>query len=135
MQQQTAASLENIQARAEIIKKIRNFFERKNILEISTPLLREFTVTDPFIDSIKTESGFLQTSPEYAMKQFIAQHKCDCMQICKAFRDSEAGKLHSPEFTILEWYRIGFDHHQLLYEVDASKNRSTDYWIFFLEPK
>ena len=115
---QPSAPLENIQARAEIITNIRNFFANKNILEISTPLLREHSVTDPFIDSIKTDAGFLQTSPEYAMKQFIAEHNCDCMQICKAFRSGESGKLHNPEFTILEWYRIGFDHHQLMQEVD-----------------
>jgi elongation factor P--(R)-beta-lysine ligase len=112
------APLKNIQARAAMIKSIREFFDKKNILEISTPLLRTHTVTDPFIDSIKADTGFLQTSPEYAMKQFIAIHKCDCMQICKAFRNSERGKLHNPEFTILEWYRIGFDHKKLMLEVD-----------------
>lgn len=115
---QPLAPLKNIQARAEIIAKIRDFFATRNILEISTPLMREHTVSDPFIDSIKAGDGFLQTSPEYAMKQFIAKHKCDCMQICKAFRNSECGKLHNPEFTILEWYRVGLDHLQLMLEVD-----------------
>jgi elongation factor P--(R)-beta-lysine ligase len=118
MPRPATAPLKNIQARAAMIKNIRKFFDEKNILEISTPLLRTHTVTDPFIDSIKAETGFLQTSPEYAMKKFIATNKCDCMQICKAFRNSERGKLHNPEFTILEWYRVGFDHKQLMLEVD-----------------
>jgi len=115
-------ALDNLKKRAAILQKIRDFFCKRNVLEIETPLLRQATVTDPYIDSIPAsvnqQTHFLQTSPEYAMKQLIASGVGDCFQICKAFRDDEQGRLHNNEFTLLEWYRLGFDHHQLMTEMD-----------------
>jgi len=113
------APIENLRRRAEIIHRIRLFFAERNILEVDTPLLQPATVTDPHIQSISTDQGFLQTSPEYAMKRLLAAKCGDIFQICKAFRAEEQGRLHHHEFTLLEWYRIGFNHHALMDEVDA----------------
>lgn len=114
--------LNNLKKRAAILQTIRHFFKKQNVLEIETPLLCAATVTDPYIDSIQATANqqirFLQTSPEYAMKRLIASGIGDCFQLCKAFRDDEQGHLHNNEFTILEWYRLGFDHHQLMDDMD-----------------
>ena len=88
------------------------------MLEVETPLLCQHSVTDPFIDSLAVQQRWLQTSPEYAMKRLLAANSGDIFQICKAFRQDEAGKQHNPEFTMLEWYRLGFDHHELMNDVE-----------------
>lgn len=115
-----SASIPNLQARATILAKIRQFFADRNVLEVETPLLSRSTVTDPFISSIATEGGhlFLQTSPEYAMKRLLSAGIGSIYQICKAFRSGDVGHLHNPEFTMLEWYRINYDHHDLMSEMD-----------------
>lgn len=121
-----SASLQNLRLRAAIFKKIRDFFENHQILEVETPLLCSTSVTDPFIQSITTTSPipslqqkfYLQTSPEYCMKRLLAAGSGSIYQICKAFRKAEIGQHHNPEFTLLEWYRLGFNHHDLMDEVD-----------------
>lgn len=111
-----------LKARAALYQAIRQFFNERHVLEVETPVLCPHTVTDAHIDSIaatvcgKTE--YLQTSPEYWMKRLLIKGSGCIYQICKAFRDDERGKLHNPEFTMLEWYRIGFDHHDLMDELD-----------------
>jgi len=105
--------------RANILKKIRNFFEVRNILEVETPLLMSTTNPASYLDSFCFDNKFyLQTSPEFAMKRLLAICHKDIYQICKAFRKNEIGKIHNHEFTILEWYRINFDHHDLMNEMD-----------------
>src|SRR3989339_345887 len=125
---QPTAALETLQMRAKIMQKIRHFFDERGLLEVETPLLSQHSVTDPYIQSFEAvyendagnpQSYFLQTSPEYAMKRLIASGFGDVYQLCKAFRNhGEIGSEHNPEFTLLEWYRMGFDHHQLMDEMD-----------------
>ena len=121
-----SASFEVIQQRAELLARIRRYFAENGALEVETPLLTSATTPDPNIPSFSTVSGnagescrYLSTSPEFAMKRLLAAGSGPIYQICKAFRRGEQGKLHNPEFTLLEWYRPGFDHHRLMDEVAA----------------
>jgi elongation factor P--(R)-beta-lysine ligase len=107
-----------LQLRAKINAKIRDFFGKRDVLEVETPLLSHTTNPDPNLNSFSFENLYLQTSPEFAMKRLLAAGSGDIFQICKAFRREELGRLHNPEFTILEWYRLGFDHHDLMNEAD-----------------
>lgn len=115
------ASIEILKARAKILANIRHFFAERAVIEVETPILSHATVTDPHILSMTVElpkTMYLQTSPEYAMKRLLCADMGSIYQITKAFRLDEEGKKHNPEFTILEWYRIGFDHHALMDEMD-----------------
>jgi elongation factor P--(R)-beta-lysine ligase len=122
---QPSASLEQLRWRAQILRMIRAFFMQRDVLEVETPLLCRTTVTDPFIQSMAVLYSssphlyYLQTSPEYAMKRLLAAGIGAIFQITKAFRQDEIGRLHNPEFSLLEWYRPGFDHHALMDEVDT----------------
>lgn len=119
---QPTASLDNLKLRAEVLTKLRAFFAARNILEVDTPALSRAGATDRHIQSFRVEDGrgdhrYLHTSPEFPMKRLLAAGYGDIYQICKVFRSGEAGRMHNPEFTMLEWYRVGFDHHQLMAEV------------------
>jgi lysyl-tRNA synthetase class 2 len=114
-----SASAEALRARAQLYQHIRQFFYDREVLEVETPLLCQHGVTDPHIDSFICNQRYLQTSPEYAMKRLLANGSGAIFQICKAFRQEEAGSQHNPEFSMLEWYRPGFNHHDLMNEVDT----------------
>ena len=118
---QPAASREIMQLRARTLKHIRAFFDQRGVLEVETPLLSSSSTTDPHLSSFSTrylqQNLYLNTSPEYCMKRLLAAHGDAIYQICKSFRDDELGSVHNPEFTLLEWYRPGFDMFELLDEL------------------
>lgn len=119
------AALAEIQLRAELLGRVRAYFAGEGILEVDTPLLGRAGVTDVQLASIEARIGgepgpyFLQTSPEYAMKRLLSAGAPDIYQICKAFRDGERGRHHNPEFTLIEWYRRGYDADALMDDVQA----------------
>ena len=119
-----SASIDAIRLRAGVLRAVREYFDARGVMEVETPVLSSGTVTDPSIESlVARERGgrawYLQTSPEFAMKRLLAAGSGSIYQITRAFRDGERGRHHNPEFSILEWYRVGFDHHLLIGEVDA----------------
>ena len=118
-------SIEMLRLRAQVLAEIRQFFSEKAVFEVETPLLSHSSGTDPQLDFFTTDycspplrqTLFLQTSPEFAMKRLLAAGSGSIYQICKAFRNGESGRFHNPEFTLLEWYRVGFTLHQLMDEI------------------
>ncbi|MGY3568502.1 elongation factor P--(R)-beta-lysine ligase [Vibrio paucivorans] len=125
---QPTATIQQLKQRAETLKLIRHFFELRNVLEVDTPAMSHATVTDVHLHTFQTEfvgpgyaggqSLYLMTSPEFHMKRLLAAGSGCIYQICKAFRNEENGRYHNPEFTMLEWYRVGFNHHDLMDEMD-----------------
>lgn len=121
---QPAASLEALRRRAELLSYLRDFFTRRQVLEVETPVLGRCGVTDPQLDGLAVsdplsgcEQGWLQTSPEYHMKRLLAAGSGAIYQVSRVFRAGERGRRHNPEFTMLEWYRPGFDDRDLMGEV------------------
>ena len=124
-----SASIDTLKQRADILARIRTFFAERQVMEVDTPSFSHASVTDvhlhtfstAFRHPLKPDSSelYLQTSPEFAMKRLLCAGSGSIYQICKAFRNEEGGRFHNPEFTMLEWYRIGFDHHALMDEVNS----------------
>lgn len=114
-------NLTALHERASLNQQVRVFFAERKVLEVETPALSQAGNTDPFIDSfsVNTPHGlrYLHTSPEYPMKRLLVAGSGDIYQLCKVWRRDESGKRHNPEFTMLEWYRLGFTWQQLMHEV------------------
>ncbi|HEY8159231.1 MAG TPA: EF-P lysine aminoacylase EpmA [Methylobacter sp.] len=118
-------AIELLYLRAQMLAQIRLFFAERSVLEVETPLLSHSIGTDPQLEFFTTEycasplrqTLFLQTSPEFAMKRLLATGSGSIYQIGKAFRNGESGRFHNPEFTMLEWYRVGFTLPQLMDEI------------------
>ncbi|MCX8641625.1 MULTISPECIES: elongation factor P--(R)-beta-lysine ligase [unclassified Gilliamella] len=129
---QPSSSINNLLKRAKIISQVRQFFADRCILEVETPTLSQYAVTDVHLSSFSTtffkpgefdeqlgRKMSLITSPEYHMKRLLAAGSGPIFQICKCFRNhEEVGRFHNPEFTMLEWYRIQYDMMQMINEVD-----------------
>ena len=123
MSWQPTASIENLQQRARMLARVRGFFAEREVIEVQTPVLGHYTVTDPDVEAIAVaDYGFLQTSPEYFLKRLLAAGMPSCYQLGPVFRAGESGRQHNPEFTMLEWYRLDWDHHELMQEVAALAN-------------
>lgn len=126
---QPTASLEMLQTRARVLLQLRAFFTEKDVLEVTTPILSQAGNPEPSISAFVTQEyespshkiqpSFLNTSPEFAMKRLLAAGYGSIFQITQAFRQDEQGIKHNPEFTLLEWYRLDFDHHALMGELNA----------------
>lgn len=110
-----------MQFRAQILQKIRSFFIEKNYLELDTPALSADLIPETCLEVFKTDyiepwSGkirplYLVPSPEIYIKKIIAQHKVSVFQLSKCYRNVESvGRIHSPEFTMLEYYTVGADY-------------------------
>ena len=130
MSWQPSASLPVLQQRAQLYQRIRQFFLERDVLEVDVPVLNEYATVDPFIESVHCEVmgqiHYLQTSPEFFLKRLLTAYQQDIYYLGKAFRQGERGQRHRPEFTMLEWYRVGWTEQQLIVEVQAFIN------VFFL---
>ncbi len=120
---------QSLQLRAQLYALIRGFFAERRVLEVETPILSAAGNTEPNIASFSTRfSGhvdagaserWLRTSPEFPLKRLLAAGVGDCYELGRVFRNGEAGARHNPEFSMLEWYRVGWDHRRLMAETIA----------------
>ncbi|WP_438970854.1 EF-P lysine aminoacylase EpmA [Methylophaga sp.] len=124
---QPSATIDTLKRRAQLMADVRRFFYARQVMEVETPVLSRAAPTATYLDSFATEfcpSGghshryYLQTSPEFAMKRLLAAGSGDIYQMARVFRNGEMGRHHSPEFTMLEWYRPALDYFGLMDEVD-----------------
>lgn len=119
---QPNTTLEILTQRADLLDVVRKFFKQRKTLEVDTPTLSQSTTPDPNIESFTTEYNnqpyFLHTSPEFPMKRLLAAGSGAIYQICKVFRQGEAGRNHNPEFTMIEWYQPGMAYRELMQQLD-----------------
>ena len=148
------ATIETLRARADVVRKVRRFFDERHFFEVETPLLSHDIVVDRYLHPVGVSKKkvtavgsdadqqlWLQTSPEFGMKRLVAAGALAIYQIGKCFRQSETGAMHNPEFTMLEWYRVGDDMQlgmDLLSEfveciLETPKSRRLTYRVAFLE--
>lgn len=129
---QPSASFDAIRLRARLNALVRRFFVERGVLEVETPVLSRGGNSEPNIASFSLEfcgrtdgaprTRWLRTSPEYPLKRLLAAGLGDCYELGRVFRDGEAGGRHNPEFTMLEWYRVGWDHLRLIDETAELAN-------------
>lgn len=120
------AAIATLEVRAAMLRAAREYFIATRALEVDTPTLSAAAVTDVHLASVAAQacrlSRHLHTSPEYPMKRLLAAGCGDIWQICRVYRDGESGRFHNPEFTLIEWYRLGMDHHALMNDVERLVN-------------
>jgi lysyl-tRNA synthetase class 2 len=126
--------LEALRLRAAVNALFRLYFAERDVLEVETPILSEAGNTEPNIESFTTtftghsdagaRTRWMRTSPEFPLKRLLAAGVGDCYELGRVFRNGEAGGRHNPEFTMLEWYRVGWDHLQLIGETVALVQRA-----------
>ena len=116
---------QRLRTRAVLLACVREFFAAHGVLEVDTPIVVNAPVSDVHLHSATVQIPglatrlYLHTSPEYAMKRLLAAGSGDIYQICHVVRGAESGRLHNPEFTLIEWYRLGFSLDQLMDEVES----------------
>ena len=103
-------------SRATALRTVREFFHARDVMEVDTPVLSPYAPIDRHIDVMQVGNHYLHTSPEYAMKKLLCKGIGDIYQLSHVFRKGESGRLHSPEFMMLEWYRLGFTFDQMIAE-------------------
>jgi lysyl-tRNA synthetase class 2 len=122
---QPTARLDVLRLRATLLQRVRDYFATTGALEVETPVMVGAAVTDVHLESLEvrrvdgTRAGFLQTSPEYSMKRLLCAGAPDLFQVARVFREGERGRNHNPEFTMVEWYRLGMDHRDLMDDVES----------------
>ena len=116
---QPGASLAVLEKSALLRQCIHTYMQQQDVLEVLTPALSVAGTTDPNIHSFRVDQSFLHTSPEFAMKRLLAAYARDIYQIATVFRAAEQGRNHNAEFALLEWYRVGMNHLQLIDDVCA----------------
>ena len=122
-----SASMMALRERAQLLKKIRAYFDSQGVMEVETPILSAAATVDVYIDSFTAEFTpighgqpqhcYLRTSPEFSMKRLLCSGSGDIYSLGRVFRNGEAGGCHNPEFTMLEWYRIGMSDQTLMDDV------------------
>jgi len=123
---QPSATLPQLQLTAKVRQAVRQYMHEHHVLEVVTPALSQAAATDPHVASVavqldepaSTSARYLHTSPEFPMKRLLAAYRCDMYQMAVVFRAGELGRYHNPEFSLLEWYRMAFDHHALMQDVE-----------------
>ena len=119
---QPSSSIAILRQRAQLIAQIRHFFNSRGYLEVETPVMGHYGITDLYLSNVQAycqgDITYLQTSPEYHMKRLLAAGSGPIFQLARVFRDDELGRWHNPEFTLLEWYQLDIAHHALMQEMD-----------------
>jgi lysyl-tRNA synthetase class 2 len=119
-----SASIDTLRLRAGLLQRARAHFAATEALEVETPILVRAAVSDVHLEALTVRDsengtcGYLHTSPEYGMKRLLCAGAPDIYQITHVFREGERGRRHNPEFTMIEWYRLGIDHHALMSDVE-----------------
>ncbi|MFT2111738.1 EF-P lysine aminoacylase EpmA [Marinomonas sp. 2405UD68-3] len=130
-QWQPSTEIATLRKRAELFSQVRHFFYERNVMEVDTQMLSLASISDPHIESLSLQTAiegkpttyYLQTSPEFAMKRLLCAGAGSIYQLGKVFRAEDRGRRHALEFTMLEWYRVGFDHWQLMDEIEQLLKR------------
>ena len=124
-----------LRQRAAMLARAREYFATTGALEVETPVLVRAAVTDVHLESLSVRdstsavTGYLHTSPEYAMKRLLCAGAPDIYQVTRVFREGERGCRHNPEFTMVEWYRLGIDHHALMTDVERLLRALLEPWV------